>query len=510
MTESKPLFTSKWVLTALLAIIFALGLIVRLYDFKAAPLDFNPTRQLHSALMARGMYYQTTNTIPEAQRALGIELGKAEGVIELPVMEWLTATAYRLAGHEILWIARLYSIFFWMLGSIAMFLLSRELTSSERPNQWGGALVGFAYFLILPFGILASRAFQPDPLMTSVIIWALWALVRWQRTPTWKWTITAGVLGGLAILFKAVAVFFIGGAWIGLILADQGLLKALRNRQVWLFGVLTVLPYGSYHIYGVYINGFLASQMSLRFFPEMWKDPLFYLRWNGEIASTVGFEWFLLAIFGCLALRNKSHRGMFLGLLVGYFIYGMSLSHHISTHDYYQDPLIPVVALGLAVGGDAVLRALKGPRALIYVLTAGVLIYALTIKAWDARVAIKRNNHDSEIPIWQELGKKFNPSENIIGLTSDYGYRLAYYGGVRTAQWMTSADFNYRAMNGETFDMKALFQQQVEGKDYFVVTMFGELDKQPALKSMLNSQYAVLAQTGDYLIYDLHHPLKTP
>ena len=44
----------KWVLYLALLIAFGLGLAIRLYDLTDAPLDFHPTRQLHSAVMSRG------------------------------------------------------------------------------------------------------------------------------------------------------------------------------------------------------------------------------------------------------------------------------------------------------------------------------------------------------------------------------------------------------------------------------------------------------------------------
>ena len=158
----------------------------------------------------------------------------------------------------------------------------------------------------------------------------------------------AGLLSGLAILCKSVAVFFVGGAWVGLILSRQGLVKSLKDPKVWVLAILTILPYGIFHVYGVYISGLLESQFKLRFFPQLWLDPVFYLRWKGLIASTVGFEWFLVALMSIFLVREKTHRGLVIGLLLGYFAYGLTLSYHISTHDYYHLPLIPVVAIGLA------------------------------------------------------------------------------------------------------------------------------------------------------------------
>lgn len=498
MDQVKSFFApNKIILWIVLVLVFGLGLAIRLYDLTDIPLDFHPTRQLHSAIMARGMYYQHLDDVSEWKRDMAVRQWKAEGLIEPPFIEWLTAQAYKLIGNDTLWVARLYSIFFWMLGSIAMFLLAKELTGID------GAVIALIYFLILPYGAIASRAFQPDPLLTALIVFALWAMVTWYRKPTWHWVITAGLIGGIAILSKATAVFFVGSAWVGLIVIGKGLRKAVRDPQVWTLAFLTVLPYALFHYYGMYISGLLQSQFSLRFFPQLWSDPVFYLRWNGEISSVVGFEWFLLAFLGTFLIRERAHRAMLIAVWFGYFAYGMTLPYHISTHDYYQLPLIPVVAIGLAAGSEALFRNLKGSKWLLYPAVIGVVLFGMVIKAWDVRVTLKRMDYHNEVAFWEKLGGKLNPGSAVVGLTHDYGYRLAYWGWVQSDNWMTSGDFNYRQLAGYEYDMETLFEELTAGREFFVVTLFGELEHQPALKSMLYSNYPIYEQTDEYLIFDL-------
>ena len=85
-TETPRLAPRRWMLFAALALIFGLGLAVRLYDLGDAPLDFHPTRQLHSMLMARGMAYQSLPDVPDWQREMSYQQWKKEGLIEPPVM----------------------------------------------------------------------------------------------------------------------------------------------------------------------------------------------------------------------------------------------------------------------------------------------------------------------------------------------------------------------------------------------------------------------------------------
>jgi hypothetical protein len=487
-----------WLMASLIVIV---GLGIRLYDLTDLPLDFHSTRQLHSALIARGMYYQNLDSAPQWQRDLAVHQWKLEGLIEPQIMERLAAWTYGLAGGAYLWIPRLYSIFFWMVGGLFLFLLAKDLIGRN------GAVFALAYFLILPYGAIASRAFQPEPLLMASIIAAYWAMLRWYRCRTWKRAVLAGALAGLSIYVKATAVFFIGGAWLGLLLGGLGLRELFRTRQVWLMAALTVIPYLCYHVYGYYITGLLVDQFSLRFFPQMWLDPIWYLRWNGQISSVVGFEFFLAGILGLLTVRDRGGRTLLLGVLCGYFIYCLTFSYYVSTHDYYHEPLIPLVALGVAAGLDANLRQLLGPRWIVYPVVVGILLFAITIKGWDVRNTLKRQNFQGEEKYWQKLGQTLGQDTSVVGLTHDYGYRLAYWGWVETTNWMTTGDMNLRSLAGQTYDMQKTFDDQAAGKDYFVVTLMNEFNNQPALKKLLTENYSIYEDGGDYLIFDLHKPL---
>jgi len=502
-TEKSFLTPNKWVLGIVLFLVFGLGLGIRLYDLFDAPLDFHPTRQMHSVLIARGMYYQQIESVPAWQQELSLRQWKTEPHPEPQFLERLVAVTYQIVGSEQLWIARLYSILFWMAGAVALYLMGKDIIGKD------GALVALIFYLFLPYGAIASRSFQPDPLMVSLLIFNFWAITRWQRKNTWGNAILAGLLGGFCIYIKAVAVFFIGGAWLGSLLSSKSLREIVRSRQVWVMGTLTLLPTFAFYIYGTYIDGFLRSEFGLRFFPQLWKDPVFFLRWNSELSSVVGFEWFLIALVGSLLLKERSIRGLFLGLWAGYFAYGMTLAYHISTHDYYQLPLIPLVALGLGAGAQLLFRHLQGKRILQYTLIAGILLFFIVLKAWDVRVSLKRANYDNEIIFWQHLGEDIGQDVSIVGLLQDSGARLDYWGWVETSAWMTSGDYNLKVLAGQQVDTQRAFSRAIEGKDYFVVTIIQELERQPELVNLL-SQYAILKQTNDTIIYDLKQQKDSP
>jgi 4-amino-4-deoxy-L-arabinose transferase-like glycosyltransferase len=145
------------------------------------------------------------------------------GIVEPPLLENIVAQTYRLTGEHI-WIGRIYSSFFWVIAGLALFLLIREFASTSA------AMVGTLFYLFVPFGVIASRAFMPDPLMVCLIIFTLWALFRWQNTSSWKWAILFGIFAGAALFVKNLSSFVIVGGFAGL---DNGRADGLACRHLY-------------------------------------------------------------------------------------------------------------------------------------------------------------------------------------------------------------------------------------------------------------------------------------
>ena len=130
--------------------------------------------------------------------------------------------------------------------------------------------------------------------------------------------------------------------------------------------VLGILPGAAYIIYGVWIAGFLGQQFGGRFIPSLFLSPSYYLGWVGMLNLVVGGVTLMLALIGLFFLRDDPARYIetaggnvrdeklrfMLGLWAGYALFGLTFNYHISSHDYYSLPLIPIVALSLAPLAD--------------------------------------------------------------------------------------------------------------------------------------------------------------
>lgn len=517
--ENQPLFDRPAFLWwALIGLIFAAGFAVRMFRLEDPPVDFHPTRQLHSALIARGMFYERNSCVEAWQREMAVSQWHMEGLIEPQVFERIVAWTYRLAGQPDLRIPRLYAIFFWMVGAVFVTLLAKKMVGK------GGALVSALFFLLWPYGVVASRAFQPEPLVIAFMAAGLWAAVCWQRQveeqqSRWGWTIAAGLLCGMAIFFKSVAVFFLAPALVVIVLSrrdpprsaasEHGLScprQIWRDTQVWVLLGLAVLPYAIYHVDGVYLRGYLVGQFSQRFFPEMWLDPAFYLRWISNIRRVVPFEVALVAGLSAFLMRRPWQRAMLLAMWLGYFLYGMALPHHISTHDYYHLLLFPLLALGLGAAADALFQAARGPRWLARLAVTCALLAALVIGSYEARLVLKRSGAVDQAKTWEAVGQALGPGASVIALVDDYGTGLKYWAWINPALWPTAAEIQWQESTGQKFDFTIFFGDQVAGKDFFVVTLLDELALQPDLSELLSARYPVYRQGSGFLIYDLRSP----
>jgi hypothetical protein len=469
------------------------GFSLRIYDLTDLPLDFHPTRQLLSLIKARGMYYASLSNIPEEQRQFAIDQWHSKTTFEPELLERLVVFTYRFTGEQV-WIARIYSSLFWMIGGIFLYRLARDLVSEN------GALFSLTLYLFLPYGVFASRSFQPDPLMLMLTIAFWWTVQRWSRNPiSWVFAILSGIFGGLAILVKFVAAFFVIGAGIGaLLLKGDSLRETVRRPQAWVMTVLGILPGASWLVYGVYVTDFLRTKFEGRFIPALLVIPSFYLGWMSMLNIVLGSALIALALLGLFFYRQRI---FITSLWMAYLVYGIFFDYHISTHDYYSLMIVPIAALSLAPFADLILPQASSFLSKIFLFF--IFCFGIFATAWDIRSQLKETDYRPEAAMWAEIGEMLGPRAKITALTQDYGARLEYWGWERATIWPLYDDLVYHVgLKGANKEFETLFANLTARSGFFLVSMPDELSRQPELKDRL-VQYPVFAEGEGYIIYDL-------
>jgi 4-amino-4-deoxy-L-arabinose transferase-like glycosyltransferase len=490
---------------ALLIILLALGGLLRLLDLTDPPLDFQPSRQLRNSLVARDIYYRLLPSTDAQTLALTESFRRSVGQYEPPIIESIVAVTYRFTGGENYAAPRLWGTLFWLLAGLALYDLLRRATS-----EWS-ALAALTFYLVLPFSVQASRSFQPDPLMTSAFVIGIYFLYRWsestnrqlstanhQRSDTWRFALLAGLFLGLAALVKIVIAFFVGAAAIALVLFT--LRKDFwKSKQAWVMAALMVLPALTFYV-------LLNSGRSTEYFFS-WSVALFklvssihfYADWLGFIGSLFG----LTVIFASLAgifLAPPRLRWLLIGLWIGYAAYGLTLPFQMYTHSYYHIQLIPILALGLAAVLNPILETVAAQSPARRVTFVAVILALVGYQSWVARSVLIAEDFRHEPAFWESVGESIPADANTIALTQDYGYRLMLWGWRKVTLWPLSTDLA-AARNAER-DLAARFDELTAGKEYFLVTAFNQLDKQPDLKKILDG-YPIAEEGEGFVLYDL-------
>lgn len=494
----------RYLLPITLAVIFILGLGIRLYDLTDPPLDFHATRQLRSLLMARGLYYKWVDdpAVDEWQRQVAIDQWEGHQIIEPPIFEIMTAVTYRIIGTEQVWIARIWASIFWLVGGAALYLVARDMTSVD------GGIIALVFYTFLPFGVIASRSFQPDPLLVMWIVVTWWLFYRWYQAPSWKRAILAGLSAGMALLTKNVAMFFLLPAIAAILLTGFGIKKTLRDPQAWVIAGLAALPMAAFTLYGLWVLD-LGEQFGGRFFPELLKDPAHYIKWLNEVLKIMAFPWLLGGLLGMFAFKKADQRAFLIALWFGYGLYGLLFPYHFLTHSYYHLPLIPLVGLSLAPLADSIFNGIANlkPGLIHTLIVLGVLSFGIFFQLWNTRIELFED-YRHEPNYWQTVGEVIGYDTEVVALSQDYSNRIAYYGWINALNWPGVGHFNYRELRGgKPVEFDEWFAEYSAGKDYFLVTRLKELDRQPELKDALFNGYAIHAEGPGFIVFDLKYPL---
>lgn len=486
----------------ILAAVLVCGFATRLYDLTDPPLEYAPSRQLRSAIIARGIYYGTVSDVSELAREVALKQKNSQEMLEPQILENLVAFTYLIVGGEYVWIARIFSSLFWTLGGLALYALTREMVSDD------GAVIALIYYLFVPFGLIASRTFQPDPLMTGSIIFAWLSLFKWGKTRSWKWAWITGLTAGGAILIKSTAVFFLFFGMAAFVLLEFKLRDMIKDLQIWLIAVLSTAPAIIYHLYGYFISGDLQGQLQGRLFnSKLWSDPGFYIQWINTSSKVLGHLLILvIGLLGLFLIKKGNSRWFLVGSWLGFAVYGFAVSYYVTTHSYYLLPMIPLAAISISAAVDWIFtKLIKFKfRGLVWAGTLSIVLLGVALGYY----IYKSEDFRHEPDYYFKVASYVSPDKSIIALSQDYGFRLAYYGWINVQPW---SQLENLLPPGEKITEQnpysSRFSAAMEDFDFFIITRMKDYRQQTDLKNELVDHYPVLTESGGYMIFDLRERL---
>lgn len=515
----------------------AVGFAVRLWGLSRPPLEFHPARQFMGASFARHYYLAGRQGVPLWRRVVAERNMRNENMLEPHILEHMAVAGYRVLGHEALWIPRGFSVCFWLLGGVFLLRIALRLCSPM------GVLVALSVHLFMPFGILASRSFQPDPLMICLELAALLALVRFAEGQSLARLLVASVLCVFAVFVKPVCLPVLVGVYGVGLLRRQGWAPSLTSRYTWVLAGSLAAP-AAYYAWKILLDSAgsdLGGQAAGSVLPALLLTGGFWRGLAAMLGRVIGYVPLLLALAGLLLVSERPpYRGTLAGMWLGYVLFVLTFTYHTHTHDYYHLQLVPIAALsiGALASGIPALWATGGGRrrflGLVLVLAvmgvsaggameAGGLLHGTrsqrlkaAAKAVGAAFGVPQKfmafvrpesiGTSAQVAAARAAGEAVKHSAHTVFLGEDGGTALVYLGEFSGVRWPSRGqiwawELQGRAPVSADLRLHEMLERE-PSLEYFVVTDFGDLAQQPDLEQLL-AGYPPVARGPGYAVYSL-------
>ncbi|MFO0948851.1 MAG: glycosyltransferase family 39 protein [Planctomycetota bacterium] len=320
--------------TLLLATL-VVGVAMRLPAFLPSPMNYHLVRQYAGIVNARVVQLYWQGVEPRSTQAAWFEENR-KSLVEPPILELSMLAIGSWDGESWPRWGCVLSSLFWLAGGFFLFDLVLGLVSSRV-----AALGAVTYFLLCPFSIVISQSFQPEGLMILAFLISLWFLVRFLDD-RWSRVVATGMIHGLAVAVKpGILLFPLLGGYLGFRASRDGWKRSILDPRTYAHGLLLILPSLLYAAF------FLREHFGTKIVPHLLLSTEFYVLWGTNLRATVAWIPLACSLVGVFILARDFRSFLGVGLTLGYILYALVFSWHTATHDYYQAPLVPIVALGI-------------------------------------------------------------------------------------------------------------------------------------------------------------------
>jgi hypothetical protein len=482
------------------ALLFLVALAARLPDLNVPGTGMSLDRDYHSALIARAYYYQISDSVPEWKRIVAETSRQRRGLLEPPITELAAALLYRIAGGEYLWVARLLTCCFWLTGGIFLFKIAERLIS------FGGAVYSLAYYLTIPIGVQISRSFQPDSLMMMTFLLSLLLLLWYIEHPTMRKLLVTAAVTGLTIMIRPFTFFPLMVTFATLTIFEKKTIAALLSRSATIFVLLGVLPTALFYGYGYFFTGQIEREVGLTIMPELLLRTTYWTGWMYTATNAVGAFALVFALFALALLRRGTARAVQLGLGIGYVLFCLVFTNHVTFSQYYHLQLVIFVALGIGVIAKLIFDYVKrSPERWIGRLAlSGAILVLVSWGIKESRLRIRAHPKFEKTSIAREIGEIVGHGTRNVYVAVGYGMPLEYYAELSGRYWprkLSDRDAVLRRSAGERTVVERLANFDFE-PDYFIITHLEEFERHHQdLRAYLGEQCTLVSQSDQFLIY---------
>lgn len=445
----------------ILILFLAFGFIVRLYKIDNPIADWHSWRQADTSAVTRNFFKYGINILyPRYDdftdvSGKGLFNPKGYRYVEFPIFNLLHYSVFMILNsfHVTLEMAgRLTSVLAALASATLLYLIV-----SRRTNQTTGLLSSF-FYLFLPYNIFFTRVVLPDPLMVTLFLAALYF------NDLKKHTLTL-IFGSLAILVKPIAIFFLLPIYI---------------TNFWL-GLIMLVPFGLWRLWSYrHPEGIPASLWLLNGNHIRFKGAFFQWIFGVRIGSLILGKWGIWPFLSGLLAASPGFLLWIISSMLYLFTFAMGNVHH----DYYQIPIIPSLAVLLAIGSYHIWHS-KTRTLLSRGLLTICILFMFAFSWYEVRGLYQVNNWS--IVHAGQAADKLLPKDAIV---------IAPYMGDTAFLYQTNrAGFPYLYMPEK--DLKDLYNAQ-----YYISVNYDDDTNR------IINKYITLERTPEYVIVKLEEPIR--
>jgi hypothetical protein len=244
----------------------------------------------------------------------------------------------------------------------------------------------------------------------------------------------------------------------------------------------------------------------MKVLPQLLMTSDSYARWLENVITVVGVIPLVVGLIGLVLTPQLRLLGFLLAL--AYLLYSAVFTWHTMTHDYYQVPLLVIVAIGLGGFGELLARWSREGSVRKTVVAAGIVLAGVlnaVLAPTDLLGPTPYRYPDAGR--LAAIGSSLGPGERAIAFSGNYGFPLMYYGRLIVSAWPTRSDIVFAAQRGQppmSADIRLSRMKNETQARYFVVTLPARSD--PELTALLNCSYQIVISGVDWQVYDLSSP----
>lgn len=471
-----------------LSMILIFGFLVRTYKINNPVADWHSWRQADTASVTRTYISQGINLLyPRYHDISSIQTGKLNlkgyRMVEFP---FFNAAAALLSGTSQIFTmevwSRLITIFCAITSGYVLYLIGKRFLGT-----WGGLLSAF-FYLFIPFNIYFTRVILPDPMGVMFGIISLWCFANFFDNKGDFFLYLSGIFFAAMMLIKPYFGFYIF-PMIYLAIKKYGVKKIFVDRNVLFralaFLTISLLPFVIWRTWisrfpeGIPFYTWAFNGDNIRFKPSYWYW-IFGERLGHLILGSLGLIPFVFGVF------NTKIKNLFIHLfLFGALSYVVIIATANVMHDYYQIPIIPVIALTLSAGTVFMWVQEIFNKWLVritLILSIGVML----ITGWNQIVGDYNVNHPEILEAGAEVDK-ITPKDALVVTPYDGDTAFLY----ATKRW------GWPALDNSIDNIIK------EGASYYVSVNLGSTDTK-----MIASRFKTVEKSDKFIIIDLTKPLS--